>query len=201
MVLLVRLLEPGIDEAYQKYLELLKKEISAIQELVVSVVSPERRESVPIVSLIKELESQFIPKIQETGVRVVLETACASSSCLWCNPSSVLEAFYNVWENALEAMPGGGTLTIKAWEERPQDPPGRVLKVTFTDTGPGIPEPLISAVPRPFLSTKSGGLGLGLTISQAVAMAHGGSLDVVSGPQGTTIMFTFPLDSPPNFES
>ncbi len=78
--------------------------------------------------------------------------------------------------NALEAMPGGGELTISL-----SDGGGKqYLKVA--DTGEGVEKKNLAAVFHPFFTTRPGKMGLGLTLARNVARAHGGTLELLSEP-------------------
>jgi nitrogen fixation/metabolism regulation signal transduction histidine kinase len=99
-------------------------------------------------------------------------------------------ALGNLVANALEAMPDGGTLSVKtrAVEE------GVALEVA--DTGPGLTEEQRTRLFTPYYTTKKGGTGLGLAIVQGIVSDHGGRIQVQSTPgAGTT--FTLVLPSAP----
>ena len=70
-------------------------------------------------------------------------------------------------------MPDGGELRISA---RPQRDTAEIL---FQDTGPGVSEEMRSRIFEPFVSSKQGGTGLGLSVSYGIISAHGGSLELV----------------------
>ncbi len=100
-------------------------------------------------------------------------------------PMKVNRVLDNLLRDAGEAMPGGGRLTVAA--ERVA---GEVV-LEVADTGPGIPEELMENLFRPFLTTKPGGLGLGLPYCKKAVEAHGGSISVYSTPgKGATFYFT-----------
>src|SRR5688572_72796 len=88
--------------------------------------------------------------------------------------SQIQQIFFNLILNALDAMPAGGKLMIRAHEFE------NGIEITFQDTGPGIPKNRRSNVFEPFFSTKEGGTGLGLTVSYNIVTAHGGTLDLVN---------------------
>ncbi|MFD2611042.1 sensor histidine kinase [Paenibacillus gansuensis] len=99
------------------------------------------------------------------------------------------EAVGNLLRNAVEAMPGGGILTISI-----QEFSGYVM-LELTDTGSGIPEHLVGAAAEPFFTTKNrnGNFGLGLTYVYNVMNRIGGELQIVSKEgQGTTASLLFP---------
>jgi len=75
--------------------------------------------------------------------------------------------------NAYDAMPEGGELRISARPVR------EMVEILVQDTGPGVTEEDRSRIFEPFVSTKEGGTGLGLSVSYGIIAAHGGSLDLV----------------------
>jgi PAS domain S-box-containing protein len=91
-------------------------------------------------------------------------------------PDRIRQVFLNLVLNAVEAMPEGGRLTV---ESRQDERSGEVV-VTIIDDGPGIPKGVLARIFDPFFSTKSGGMGLGLFVSQGIAQEHGGSIEVES---------------------
>jgi signal transduction histidine kinase len=103
--------------------------------------------------------------------------------------------FGNLVRNAREAMPQGGTLTIRG---RPGGA-GR-LEVDVRDTGVGIAPDLLPKIMEPLYSTKARGLGLGLALARAIVEKNGGSLRVASEPgRGST--FTVALRATPPEEN
>ena len=89
--------------------------------------------------------------------------------------SQVQQIFFNLILNSLDAMAGGGELTITARSVK------NGVEMTFEDNGPGIPENRRENTFEPFFSTKEGGTGLGLTVSYNIVTAHGGTLDLING--------------------
>jgi two-component system NtrC family sensor kinase len=106
--------------------------------------------------------------------------------------NKIKQVFANVVLNALDAMPGGGRLTIRTRlsEDR------QWLRIEFEDTGCGIPEHVVARIFDPFFSTKeTGGTGLGLSISYGIVEQHGGRMDVKSRVgEGTTMAILLPVD-------
>lgn len=92
------------------------------------------------------------------------------------------QIFINLLLNAQEALPFGGTITIKT----SHDDLGFV-RVEIADTGNGIPEDLLNKVFQPFFTTKPRGTGLGLAISKQLIDLHQGSLNVQNAPRGGAI--------------
>jgi len=102
------------------------------------------------------------------------------------------QVFINLLMNSAEAMEGMGRLTVATG----LTPDGDRVRLAFTDTGPGIPEHLLSRLFDPFFTTKKvdRGVGLGLSISYGIIEKHQGRIFVEStGPQGTTFVVELPV--------
>jgi two-component system NtrC family sensor kinase len=107
---------------------------------------------------------------------------------IWGAPDELGQVFLNLVINALDAMPGGGTLRISS--RLTSD--GRVA-IAFTDTGQGIPREHLDRLFEPFFSTKEGGTGLGLTISYNIIERHKGNITVQSATgEGTCFTVWLP---------
>jgi len=107
----------------------------------------------------------------------------------------VTRALVNVVENALQAMPRGGRLSVEAGVVDGDAPPG--LRITVRDTGIGIEPAILSHIFEPYFSTKSGGSGLGLAIARRAVEQHGGTIQITSHPgTGTLVTLVLPCAAP-----
>ncbi len=98
-------------------------------------------------------------------------------------------ALTNVIENALHAMPGGGTLTVDASQDSDQ-----TVQLRVTDTGVGMDADALAKIFEPYFSTKAIGTGLGLTIAKRNVEANQGTITVTSERgQGTRVAMTLPI--------
>jgi two-component system sensor histidine kinase PilS (NtrC family) len=88
----------------------------------------------------------------------------------------IKQVFWNFCENAVRAMPEGGTFTVSV------DVSGKTWEMTFADTGPGMSPQLIEKVFEPFQSQFEGGTGLGLAIVYQIVQAHEGKVWARSKP-------------------
>ncbi len=109
------------------------------------------------------------------------------------NEGQLRQVFLGIAANALEAMEGGGRLTVSTRVR------GGEAEIEFTDAGPGIPEEILSRLFDPFFTTKppGQGTGLGLAIAQGIVTDHAGRIDVHSRPgAGASFRVVLPLTSP-----
>lgn len=109
------------------------------------------------------------------------------------------QVFVNMLVNAGQAMPDGGTLSIRIQRHPSQE----MILVEISDTGCGIPEEHLQKIFDPFFTTKENrGTGLGLSVSYRIIENHGGSIDVKSSPgKGTTFTILLPIEASTPAES
>jgi signal transduction histidine kinase len=106
------------------------------------------------------------------------------------DPKQLLIVVGNLVRNAFDAMPQGGTLTLAATLNDKQ------IEIAVADTGSGIPLEHLDRVTEPLYSTKSRGIGLGLSIVSAILDKHGGRLKIQSETaRGTTMTIVLPAAS------
>jgi signal transduction histidine kinase len=103
------------------------------------------------------------------------------------DPGQVYDAVLNLVLNALDAMQGGGRLTID------QSSDGEHVRLVFSDTGPGVPEDIRPRLFDPFVTSKPSGAGLGLAKVFAVMETHGGKVEYKGNPGGAAFELTFPV--------
>ena len=126
--------------------------------------------SLPVARLVQDALELNAPG---DGVCVELEVP-ASLPPVLADSDQIRIVFGNLVRNARDAMPEGGTLTIRGREA------GKGVEVEVTDTGVGIPPQDLARIMEPLYSTKARGLGLGLAIVRAILEKNQGSLRVTS---------------------
>jgi two-component system sensor histidine kinase PilS (NtrC family) len=110
---------------------------------------------------------------------------------LEADPGQLRQVVWNLFRNAAEAMPTGGTLTVRL-EERSVTR-GREVRLRVSDTGEGIPAGSLATIFEPFFTTKDQGTGLGLATVHQIVEQHGGGITVESTPgQGSTFVVRLP---------
>jgi two-component system NtrC family sensor kinase len=128
----------------------------------------------------------------EVEVRVEIEPGLPRAAC---DASQVQQMILALTMNAIEAMPDGGTVTLRA----ARDPAGDALRLQVADTGSGIAESDLPHVFEPFFTTKEDGkgVGLGLAVVYGIVQKHGGRIDIETKPGvGTTFTVRLPLQHP-----
>jgi PAS domain S-box-containing protein len=137
-----------------------------------------------------EIASAAFRHMGMNGVNVILDLP--GGLFVEAQRSELMEVFLNLIKNAVEAMPQGGQMSIRAWAEDGN------AQVSIKDTGTGMDESTRSRVFQPFFSTKGvSGQGLGLASSRGILRSLGGDISAFSQPQsGTTISLRLPLSRP-----
>ena len=107
---------------------------------------------------------------------------------LMVDPALMKRVLINLITNALQAMPDGGRLTIRASRT------GEAASISIQDTGVGIPGGDLDKLFQPLFTTKPRGQGFGLPVCQRIVEAHGGSITVESKEgRGSTFTVQIPL--------
>jgi two-component system CheB/CheR fusion protein len=162
-----------VDELIQDYLSLVR--VAAIQQAPGDLSR-----------LVTELAQEMAPALAAHDITLQLE-ALAQLGQVALHNHTLQRALLNLVRNAIEAMPHGGTLTLRGRRQ------GTTVSLEVGDTGVGIPPEQTTQIFEPLYTTKPGGTGLGLYIVQEVVAAHGGQVVVQSVVgQGSTFTITLP---------
>jgi signal transduction histidine kinase len=147
------------------------------------------RESVA--RLVEDLTPPFTELLKERHIALEVQVPPGLPD-VRIDPMQVEQALVEVVSNALDAMPGGGTLRITAAAAGTGDHLAVVIEIA--DTGAGIPEHVMSSVFDPFFTTRPEGTGLGLAVAKRFMEQNGGTVAIVSAPgEGTTIRLQLPV--------
>jgi len=186
--------ELGSHEKLGKYADIIIDETNRLENLVRRV-----REFAEVQVCLLSLEKpdtillEALKQVKDiaNGQRVKFVTEIPSElPKMRIDANQLLTALNNLLENALEAMPAGGTLTLKA------NLTGNHLLIVVEDTGCGIPKEKLAAVYDPFVTSKTKGAGLGLTLVHQVVMNHHGEINLSSEVnRGTVVTIRLPLEA------
>jgi two-component system NtrC family sensor kinase len=131
---------------------------------------------------------------QKKKCEIRLELA-ANNYVFQSDSNRLTQVFLNLCTNAFQAMPNGGTITIRSSDETIQKK--QVLAISISDTGSGIPKDHVKKIFEPFFTTKEPGkgTGLGLSIVHGILQDIGGSIDVTSKVSvGSTFTVRLPVE-------
>ncbi len=147
-----------------------------------------------VISIIVNMMTQMFDP-QAKGITIIAEKD-PQLPRIHANYEELKQAFLNIGQNAIEAMPNGGTFTITTSFKIESDPK---IEILFKDNGMGIRQEHINQLFRPFFTTKQRGSGLGLAICRRIIEErHGGKIMITTGEnQGTTFKVELPVHPKP----
>jgi PAS domain S-box-containing protein len=192
--------EMGQDDPKREYLNRITKEIDRLNALLKTFFSFAKPQTLnPVVCNIRDIVNEIIPllikDIANRGINFIEEYA-PDLPKVRVDFSQIHQVFLNLFLNAVQAMPNGGELKIKAERKAAGslvNPGGDYLRISISDTGKGIPARDLNKIFDPFFTTRSKGIGLGLSITYQIIKKHGGSIRVESkSNKGTTFILTLP---------
>jgi len=172
-------------EYLKQFRELVLKHITRIENIVLRMLklAKEKPRQETSVDLNKEIED-VISFIKFDGVK--LDKKLQPIPAIRGDAEEIEQVFVNLIQNAIEAMPNGGTLTIRTLQKNNKP------MVEISDTGKGIPPEIAESIFDPFFSTRHEGTGLGLSIAYRIVREHGGDIKVTSElGKGSTFRITF----------
>jgi len=165
-----------------------------------------------VVHKVQKLTEKFVTHLEKVNLKNIVDSALSSLQ-FWLSASGIETRTHLDWEgsplcfldkelveqvllnlfmNAIQAMPAGGTLSVYITEEIEH------VVIEVSDTGTGIPSDLLTKIGTPFFTTKPDGNGLGIAFCKTIAALHGGSLEVSSARgSGTQITLRILKDSTP----
>jgi len=178
-------LRPILDET--RVLERLVDDLRTLS-LADSGALPLHREPTAPAVLLEDVAAAHRANATAAGIEIRVDAPGGLPS-LDVDPVRMKQVISNLVENAIRAMPGGGSISISARAQT------EALVIEVTDTGPGIAPELRSTLFDRFTkSAGSRGSGLGLAIARAIVTAHGGTIEAAGGRggAGTTLRISLP---------
>ena len=200
------LAQTAADDPRRRLVEVVEQEVDRMADLVANLLQFSRRgqqraSSVDVgEDLLKTLELVH-HHFRSRHIRVVQELA-PDVPVIQADRQLLRQVFLNLLTNAGDAMPEGGTLTLRVAPGSLED--GRpAVVIEFADTGLGISPEHLSKVMEPFFTTKEEGkgTGLGLAICRRAVHEHGGTIHITSEVgTGTTVRIALPIGNETNLD-
>ena len=181
--------------------EFIGREIDRLEKIVsdfLRFARPAEPERAPFsaADLLRKVRELMVPQLHEASIELVVERAVETQ--VVADPEQLEQVLINLVKNAAEAIGQGGTIKLRAIEDRaPLD--GRTREVVIfevEDNGPGIPAEVQERLFDPFFTTKPSGTGLGLSIAARTIQKNGGTLRFqTAANRGTTFGIVVPLET------
>jgi PAS domain S-box-containing protein len=194
-------------DARRRALEIVEQETKRMGNLVANLLQFSRRgvEQVSTVDVRQELTQavELIHHLLRKRQIAVVQELAPDTPTIFADRQKLRQVFLNLVTNASDAMPQGGTLTLRAAPATLDNGQPAVL-LEFSDTGVGIPAEHLGKIMEPFFTTKEEGkgTGLGLAICRRVVEEHHGAIQIISEVgKGTTVRLVLPLKNGTNVDS
>jgi len=176
--------EDALSDAQRLYMEIIHDESRRLAELADEflefakpfqfVICP-----TPLKPIVQRVLSVQEPYLKSAGVQARLE--CPDELVAPVDAARLEQALRNLIQNAVQAMPDGGALTLRAYDA------GDSIALAVQDTGVGVPEPMRERIFTPFYTTRTRGTGLGLSIVKKIVEGHNGRMTLECPPEGGSI--------------
>ncbi|MGH9583734.1 MAG: ATP-binding protein, partial [Bryobacteraceae bacterium] len=181
------------DDRQSKLLEKIAKQTFRASEIVNSLLnfsrtSPTEFAEVDLNRIVRETASLVEHQFQNTGIATRLALA-DNLALVRGNPGKLRQVFLNLFLNARDAMPEGGSVSVRTWSEH------GFAHIEIADTGQGIAPENLARIYDPFFTTKGAkkGTGFGLSITYGIVQEHNGIIEVDSRVGcGTCFRLEFP---------
>ena len=218
--------KPEEQKEYDRFTRIVRNEIARVNRIIgdfLMMAKPldTKLEDQSVIDILEYVLEILGEEFQQKHIRVIKEWD-KNVPLIRCDRFQLTQAFINIFNNALEAMPEGGSLhlTVKTvqrsawfgtefgfrigrkWKKKissklttPYSELNRdFMEISIADTGKGIPPERLNKIFAPYYTTKERGVGLGLAITQRMIQAHEGTLEVQSlENQGTTVIVRLPF--------
>jgi two-component system sensor histidine kinase PilS (NtrC family) len=173
---------PDLSDEHRQLLQIVTRESERLNDIITDFLAYSRGrqyqfKKVDLLPLLEDTLTLLEHRLtmENRGIRIERKYKTSEAWTL-ADGDKIKQVFWNFCENAVRAMPQGGTLTVSV------EANGNAWEMHFADTGPGMSPQLIEKVFEPFQSQFEGGTGLGLAIVYQIVQAHEGKVWARSKP-------------------
>ncbi len=179
-------------EMRQRNLTIIRTQAERITRIVKQLLNLARPYSLhPKPVKISKLIQETIDAVEFSAARdnIQIQTTCSAEIMVEVDAGLILQVLLNVCQNAIQAMPTGGILTINCFMAGDEQAPF----IKISDTGTGIPPEHFGRIFDPFYTTKEAGqgTGLGLAVSRRIMEEHDGRIEAENNPAGGAVFYLF----------
>ena len=191
--------EPDIDDDDRRLLDIMIREADRLNGLVSNFLGVARdRPLSPSAVRVDECISETLELLRKNGhahADLHVEESYPYRPVIQVDRDQMRQVFWNLFNNAIEAMPDGGTLRVVTDQVASVgEGTHEILRIVVADSGPGITADVADRIFDPFFTRRAGGTGLGLAICQRIVQDHGGEIQLVEGNEsGTTFEILLPV--------
>lgn len=178
-----------VGEEALSYVQTINRESRRLEEILGGILSFSRKQmicydSCQLHEFINTLLTKEERLLLQTNINVATKIE-AELPAIIGDTTRLSQLFTNLIQNAIQAMPRGGDLTLRFKTVRLRG--DLAVQVEVEDSGPGIPEEVIESIYKPFFTTRVEGTGLGLAICSRIVEQHQGEIRAVNSPRGGAI--------------
>ena len=183
------------EHANREEVEIISRQTERMAKIVGNLLSFARQKSLNqrqfrVHEVLEEILSQIGHQVKMDAIRVLRQYA-QDLATVRGDADQLRQVFVNLIQNAVQAMPQGGTLSLATRVA------GKGCVVEIADTGKGIAPEHLEKIFTPFFTTRDNGSGLGLSVSYGIVKDHGGDIEVESAPGlGTRFRILLPGENP-----
>lgn len=179
----------------QYYFEIIQNEMQSLEEKITQFLYlskmrglEDKLEKVPLTSLLHEMMEFMYPRFTEANI--VTSTELCEEALIEGDSAQIKQVLLNILVNAVEELSGwNGERKIRVSLVRQDD---QTVELAICNNGNPIPDYLLENVFEPFVTTKSLGTGLGLSVCKQIVEKHNGTIEVCSEEDFTCFTITFP---------
>lgn len=170
-------------------MDLMIYELDRVNDIISAFLSMAQNRSIELKRLnlnhsIVNLLPLLIADAQKNAVSI--ETDLQEVAAIMVNEGEIRQLLFNLVRNGIEAMPGGGSLLIKTYEDQ------NGVNLLIKDKGKGMAADVLEKIGTPFFTTKDNGTGLGMVVCYSIAERHHASISIDSNSEGTSFVVLFP---------
>jgi signal transduction histidine kinase len=181
---------PTLDDKEKEMLTLIQEDVRYSNRIVSDLLDYSKNIRLDLMETNPQLLMRDTLSMVAVPYNVHIQDETEAKPTLKLDVDKIKRVFINIIDNAIDGMPGGGSLLIQARET------DRGVDFVFADSGGGMPKEVLDKIFTPLFTTKAKGMGFGLSICKRIIEAHGGkiSAESVQG-KGTTFTISLPLDA------
>ena len=186
-------LDKESDESKNKDLSIIREKLNHLDQIAGRILDFGKsresfRRNYSLQEILKDASLLMRLKLEQSQV-ILITNELPQEILVFVDKGQIQQALLNLVLNALGAMPNGGELSIQSSVNSLNR-----AEILVRDTGTGIPEDLREQIFDSFLTARTDGTGLGLTISKRILRSHDGDLELLeSGENGTVFKLTLPI--------